>query len=229
MENKKSCILLGGGRSLLEGVEKDIFNKIRDKDIWSLNFAYKTFAFSPSRQLWVDISFFNTNIVPLTDMARKGVGMYTRQHMKYSFIKEIHQYQVTRKANEYDGTEALKTGRIFIGRDGMVGMFALSLAIAEGYKEIFLCGYDYGTPSPNDSKTHYYQDKLMVISSGVGRPEIYWRDDGKIKDTIVDYEVYTRHNDIKIWNVSLRSNITYFERISYDNFFKMLKKEEENV
>lgn len=220
----KKVILLGGGYSVNEGIDKGLFEKIKDHNVWSLNYSYKCLNFLPSKQLWVDISFFNNNLKPLQDLYNKGVKMVAKKHTRYSFLPEIKQYFVTRKANEYYGKEAIEKNMIFVGRDGMVGMFALSLAIAEGYNDIVLLGFDFGPPNPNIYKTHYYQDKLQVISSGVGRPEVYWRNDGKLKDTIRDYEVYTRHTDIKIVNVSLQSNIHYFPKISYDDWLKNLEE-----
>ena len=64
------------------------------------------------------------------------------------------------------------------------------------------------------------QNKLNVKSSGVGRPEVYFNRDNKIKKEIEDYTVFLQETDIKIWNVSINSNIQCFEKIPYERLFE---------
>lgn len=221
----KQVILIGGGTTLKEGIDKDLWNKIKDKEVWSLNYAFKTMPYLPKREIWVDKAFFTDNVEDLQTLCEKGVQMITRQNIATAFIEKIIQYPSTRERKDYRGKQGLeKSPLIFIGQQGLVGIFALSLAIAERYDEIFLLGYNYGVSDIKQKKTHYYQDYLKVQSSGMGRPEVYLMPNGKVRKEIRDFEPFSKEEGIKIWNVSLTSNIPYFERISYENFFKKLEE-----
>ena len=100
------------------------------------------------------------------------------------------------------------------------------------------CGYDFGSPSCNTKKTHWYQDEVnlksaepkkdktkpTIVSSGVGNPLVYrikHRD--SIKQDLKDFEVYLEKHNSKIWNVSLPSNIPYFDKITWEEFFSKLE------
>lgn len=210
----KSCIIIGGGHSVKEGIEKDLWNKIKGKDIWSLNYAYKTMPYLPKRELWVDVSFFKENTNDLQDLAKKEVVLCAKKHNMYSFISEIKQYTTTRNIKE-------SKEKCYIGSSGLVGFFSLSIAISEGYTEIYLLGYDWGTPDINNKKTHYYQSDIKVNSSGIGNVGIYLDKNNKPNEKIKDFEIYLKENS-KIYNVSLISHINYFEKLSWENFFNKL-------
>jgi len=211
----KSAILIGGGKSILEGVKQDLWNKISGKDIWSLNFAFLTMPYLPSRELWIDKSFFKNNIEKLETIYKMGVECHTKRGDIYAGIPEIHTYECTREQHEM-------RDKVYIGRMGMVGMFALSLAIKEGYDEIFLLGYDFGTIHLEDSHTHYYQyEGLKIESIGVGHPEIYTNNNGSIKNEVEDFAIFNTY-PTKIFNVSINSNISYFEKITWEIFYEKL-------
>jgi hypothetical protein len=232
IENKenKRVIIIGGGASVKEGIDKGLWSYIKGEQIWSLNFAWLAMPYLPSRELWVDIKFFRDNIERLEELSKKGVVLIAKTHRDYLTIPQIKQYNTSRESNNYFGKEALAKNIIFYGRQGLVGTFALSLAIGEGFKNIFLVGFDYGTPDINEKFTHFYQDKikeLSINSSGVGRPLIYRNPNNTVKRDVEDYKIYLREKDVNIYNVSLLSNIPYFQKISYEEFFKILKKDEQ--
>lgn len=221
----KKCVIIGGGASVKEGIDKGLWNKVSSDDVWSINFAYKTMPYLPTREIWIDIHFFNQNIVELQSLAQKGVKMYAKHHNKYADIPKITQLRTTRIPAEYYGTLMPEKNSYFIGRLGQSGFLALSIAIAEKYDEIFLLGYDFGTPSLADKVTHYYQDnikELKIESSGIKRPECYMLPYNVVKPEVEDFELYLREPQFKIYNVSMNSNIKCFEKISYEQFFNKI-------
>lgn len=223
---KESVILIGGGYSLNTGLEKNLWNKIKTLNCWSLNYAFMTMPFLPSKELWVDINFFKNNTLELQKLQKQGVILVTKPHNHYAAFRNpriITEYNTTREKEKYQGKEGITNNLIYTGRMGLVGFFALSLAIAEKYKEIFLCGFDFGNNGLRDKNTHYYQSKLKIISTGVGRPEVYRLPDNRIKREVDDFKIFSQEKDIKIWNVSPESNIPFFEKINYDNFFDKIK------
>ena len=211
----KRVIIVGGGYSIKEGIEKGLWNKIRKEEIWSLNYSYKAMPYLPDRELFVDVAFFSNNKNELLELANKGVILISQKNNMYDDYPII-QYEAAR--DNFD----LINGGIFKGSLGLTGTFALSLAVRELYGVIYLLGYDFGTPNLSNRKTHFYQDDISVVSGGVGKPEIYLQDNNKPKKHIEDYKVFLNSYS-KIYNVSLISNIPYFEKISYDEFFKLIK------
>jgi len=201
-------IIIGGGYSVKEGIEKGLWGKIKDKEVWSLNYCYKVMPYLPTVELWVDSTFFKENAGELQVLAEKGVKLYAKKHAMYAFIDKITQFETTREKRDFDKF-------IYIGSNGLVGFFALSLAVRE-FERIFLLGYDYG--AKNRNTTHFYQDK--ITHRGVGKIEVYLNKNGSVKREVQDFEVYKNYN---IYNVSLISNIQTFPKISYEEFFEMIK------
>ncbi len=216
----KSVILIGAGISIRDGIEKDLWQKIKGKEIWSLNFAYKTMPYLPTRELWVDTNFFKAYVDELQRLYFHGVKCCAKVHIKYQKIPEITTFITTRLTNEYHE-------KVYISGGGFVGFFALSLACKLDYDIIYLLGYDFGVANKYDKNgninkdTHYYQNKIPVLSTGVGHPELYLNNDGTLKDRVKNYEIYTKEK-VKIYNVSPKSNISCFEKVNYDKFFNMV-------
>ena len=216
----KSCILLGGGASISEGIALGLWDKIKESDVWSLNFAFLTTPFLPKREIWVDVAFFRNNMDKLQSLYVKGVKCYAKKHPKYADIPEITTFETTRDPNESDK-------KMFISRMGLSGFFALSLAVKEKYEVIYLLGFDWGQIE-GEKNTHYYQGKINVQSTGMGHPELYRCPNGAIKDEIKDFEIFLKEPS-KIYNVSPKSHIPYFERIDYPTFFKLLENDRQEV
>lgn len=241
-------IILAGGRSVLDGINKGLWNKLlenyfdkRDIEIWSLNYSYKFIPFLPDRQIWIDKNFFEDNIEDILFLKNKGVQLSTRVNSKIKRIHYISDKTIRRKLEEEfkvieqfktncNMKEAFKGNIIFCGRQGLVGVFATSLTIQKGFKEIFWLGMDYGTSSVNDKKTHWYQDMIpsanfnqAVKSHGIGIPQHYRNQKTDVLNYMVeDFDVFLQYKDVKIWNVSLMSNIKSFEKISYEKFFELI-------
>jgi hypothetical protein len=216
----KTAILIGGGKSVLEGIELDLWNKIKDKaDIFSINYAFKTMPYLPNKQVWTDTTFFRNNVEALENLYKQGVECHTKKHGVYNAIPDITQYETAREEKDVNDTT------LFIGLMGLSGMLALSLAIYMKYERVFLLGYDFGTSSISDTHTHYYQNMpIPVISSGIRNPQVYLTDTGVKKD--VKQFNYFNNKGCTIYNVSLTSNIQSFPKISYEEMFDMLNKGE---
>ena len=108
-------------------------------------------------------------------------------------------------------------------------MFALSLGIYllnEG--QIYLLGFDEGCiDNRKDNKgrriTHFYQGEIE--HRGINKTNYY---DGIIKNksrAYWDYLPYASEKKCQIFNVSLKSNIPTFPKISYDEFFNKMDNE----
>jgi hypothetical protein len=205
----KEVIILGGGYSIKEGIEKGLWTYINKNniDVWSLNYAFLTMPFLPNKQIWTDFGFFLTCKKELLELEKKNVELVSR-----NFGTLYTDFNIT----TYDWSLKKEKGKLSMGETCLVGTFALSLAEELKYKKIYLLGYDFGTSNLDDRKTHYYLDKNIRKAAAKYK---YRKENGTVRDSIKDYEDFNKENII---NVSINSNIPYFKKISYDKFFKEL-------
>lgn len=215
----KTAIIVGGGYSIKEGISLGLWEKIQGKcHIFSINFAYMTMPFVPTKEIWLDTTFFRNNMDSLYALEQKDCQMITKKNDKYKDIKSFKVYGITREKFVYPVTE----NAVFVGSNGLSGFFALSVAILQGYDNIYLLGYDFGTPSIHDTNTHFYQDKIAVASSGIKNPGVYLNMNNSVKKECNDFNQYTKCG-VTITNVSPLSNITAFPKIDYPTFFSLLE------
>lgn len=227
----REVIILGGGYSVKEGIDKGLWDKIKGLDIWALNVTYKTMPYLPNKELWVD--FHNFYRAYEAEILNLDCHLVTKYQSYYTTIDKITILTPTNKPDEFYGREALQKGKIFIGQRGFCGIMALSYAVALGYNIIYLLGYDFGNISTSNGKrTHYFDDNMADygIKRGYENPRytVFVDKNGKVKTDVKDFQLYSDISDLKIYNVSLESNIPYFEKISYEDFFDLIKKEESN-
>lgn len=223
-------IILGGGASVIEGIEKGLWERLKDTNLWSINFAFKVLPYEPAGQLWLDESFFSKESLGV--LALKCTKM-TQAHPVYKEGFHFEQYKTTIKKDLYYGKDAIAKNLIFKGKNGLTGFFALSMAIAKKYTNIFLLGYDWNTYR---GLTHWYQkdvSKYNIKSTGVGNQRNYINAKREAIDSIAGFDVYLRETDVKIYNVTAKENdqwvskIGLFERINYDTFFQLIGKNDE--
>lgn len=219
----KDIILIAGGSSVKSGLSLGLWDKIKGKaDIWSLNYAWLEMPYLPTAQLWVDLEVWRLYEKKITELHNKGVKLIAKEHDKYKHDKRIEQYDTS---NGQQGGEE-KKGKIFVGRSGLCGMFALSMALLKKYDRIFMLGYDFGVPSIGDIDTHW---EKSVSHRGLHNVETYMQGNGRPKPAVNDYEELDK-SGYEIYNVSskkngeFRTNIKCFDIITYEEFFKILEE-----
>lgn len=217
----KDVVIIGGGSSVNEGIEKGLWDRLREStaEVWSINYAFKVMPFLPDREVWVDGTFFRNNTNILEELNNKGVICCSKKEDRYLYLPQIKQYPIKKTNNDKEG--------IFIGTLGLSGMLALGIAVLEGYNRIFLLGYDFGTTNQGVTFTHFYQDKTDYISTGVGRPQVYLESFDRPKKNIRDFDFYKDKGEI--YNVSLKSHINSYPKLSYEEFYEKLCKKEKNT
>lgn len=212
----KSVIILGGGASVIKGIESGLWDNIKNNEVWSLNYCFKAMPFLPTAQLWVDKSFFSHEKENIMQMHHLGIRLHCKHFPNYyNDYNFINTYVCCPSKKDIDKNQ------IYVGALGLSGTFAIQIAIELGYDKIYLLGYDYGTTDKSNKKTHWYQDlipELNIKSSGAGNPMTYRDPNGAIKG-VRDYEHLSIYKD-RIINVGLDSNIQTFEKVSYEEFYK---------
>ncbi len=228
----KQLVIIGGGTSLSEGINKGLWQKLESKFTIGTNYSYR--YFDSTILTFVDRKFYQDekeNLKSLSLIVGKG-------HKRLEIMPNtvILPCKSTYNRNLTDG----------IYKAGLVGLFALSLGIHlldEG--EIYLLGFDYGEARTKDytkfvnyrelneitirddkkrALTHFYQGEIN--HRGIGKIS-YYNEKGRANR---DFGVYKNEKKVKIYNVSLISKIETFPKISYEEFFNRLdgKKYEQN-
>lgn len=222
MNKPTQCIILGGGVSIKEEIAKGLWKKLENHFVIGLNYSY---------------NFFDSTILSYVD----GSGQFYDDERKKEKFQKLPLI-IGKKPGDIKilpNTIILQTNDVKYFRDiklgcyksNLVGLFALSLAIYlldEG--EIYLLGYDYGfINGEKDNKgrriTHFYQGEIK--HRGIGKTNYF--------DTVgradKDFGVYKNEKKVKIYNVSMKSKINTFPKISYDEFFKRLgnQKYDQNI
>ena len=203
-------IIIGGGKSIQNGLFLGLKEKIKNKFVIVCNYAYK--HFDHTFMCFCDRDFYR----PRPDKDNPNI------------YEELKKLPLIIGIND-NGVEEFKLDNTVLlnkkYKTHLTGVFALSLAMKLMDKgTIYLLGFDWnrrlGLPerdpnyNPNsDLQIHYYND---IKHRGVG---------------YVGY--YENHNpnrefaklikkDITIYNVSVNSNINNFIKISYQTMFRLL-------
>lgn len=208
-------VILGAGSSVREGIDQGLWWNLRRQNVWSLNYAFKVMPFIPSAQVWRDLGVWAEHKNEILALHRQGCCLYTRRLADYGGYYEVQSYG--EDAEVFHGKDGIVKDRIFCGRMGLTGVFALSLAIAKGYDRVYLLGYDFGSPSFEDVNTHFYDG----LNSEAGKPNIYLTTDSLPRDEVADFGQFL-DSKVEILNVSMKSNILCFPKIGYPEFFRRI-------
>ena len=211
----KQIIIIGGGSSIKEEIDKGLWNRLKGKWTIGLNYSYN--FFNSTMLCYADSNFYNEE--SKKEKFQNLPLIIGKEHSQLKILPNT----MTLKTNDVKYFRDVKLGCY---KSNLCGIFALSLAIYlldEG--EIYLLGYDYGaTKRTKDGRalTHFYQGKIN--HRGIGNVNYF--------DTIgradKDFGVYQNESKVHIYNVSLESKITIFPKLSYAGFFDKLDNQQYN-
>jgi len=243
MNKPTELYIIGGGRSITQGLSLGLPDKLEGKCCLTLN--HSMFNYPTTCGVFCDYShFYEKNFVKSKEpQPELMVGKfheemtYQKNERLYSQIRlDLHCGKVillNPSAHIYDRT--LKQGCY---SHLLSGLFALSLAIyLLDVGKIFLIGFDAGC-NPIDDKTKFkmYKGNKIAIADngkvlthaystfheGQGKVGIYYN---KANDVVKMFEVFRPEQQVKIYNVSQSSRIETFEKISYEQMFGLMNNE----
>ena len=206
----KQAIIIGGGYSKVEGINKGLWNKIENKFVCCTNYDY--INFNATFVTFVDYDFYKNELKNL----KKLPLIIGKDSKNLEKIKHLNTILIQSNDSEY--TRNLSKGVY----KSLCGVYSLSLMIyLLNIGEIFLCGFDNGSikgakDKKNRPLTHSYQGKIE--HRGIGRLSYYNVSDREK----TDFGVYFNEKQCKIYNVSPDSNIKCFTKITYEQFFNKL-------
>ena len=232
-KNLVEIVVIGGWKSIREGISIGLKEKLKGKCVIVCNYAYKHFVH---------------NILVCVD-----ANFYVPDYAKYYTHKDIIRHQDIYEELKNESfiitpknipENLLLPNTLMVNATGkynndpmkkgffnpmLCGIFALHIAEYLNPKRIFILGYDWNRRTnlperdPNYSgKTnldiHYY--KKEIPHRGIGYVGFYENHNPN------QYFKNFNNSKCKIYNVSLNSNIQNFSKISYQKMFTFLTQSE---
>lgn len=246
----KQIIIIGGGSSLTQLIDLDLWSHLKNACTIGVNFSFKDY---PSTVLCcADFKFYTGNIDCIWKTNKEGKKYLDTKSFNPEFRTQLKKFPLiiapartdmmtgtldNRKlakmrntiflpyttAHKYHGNES-KPNEIYHIID-QSGMWALGVACEiPTVKEIYLLGFDFGL---ENEESHYYnhtehRGKLPEVNSWYKRHE---------KSVGADYyyqPFVDRYPKINIFNVNLNSKINCFPKITSEEFFDKIKGHLEN-
>ena len=218
MIQPNELIIIGGGDSVKEGISMGLWDKLSNKFVISCNYAYNDFP-TATLSTYVDQNYYKAE--SKKELFQKLPLIIGKQHS----MKILPNTIMLNAGATYNRN--LKNG---VFKSSLCGLFSLSLGIyLLDVGTIYLLGFDYGNignekDSNKKFKTHYYQGNEQRTHRGIGRINYYCTKNRADKD----FGNYLNEKQVKIYNVSLNSNINVLSKLSYSQFFKLLNNKEYN-
>ena len=248
MDISKPIILCGSGASIpflnsrynsngfKHGLEPKLEEIIKSNYSIGLNFWFQ-FGCKTTFCLSGDFQFYEDNKEKLKNLPL--IIASADPQLKNQKVSRIH-----------DNTILLPNAGIYFGKDSwekgfytkqLIGIYAITVAIALGFTEIYLLGYDC---IEINGQTHFYQGvanldeyKDIYVDGKLKDQRYQFRGVGKTPENTYKTSTYNHVNHInnqwfapfhaerkklKIYNVSINSVINTFPKISYDAFFQQI-------
>jgi len=234
----KRAIILASGASILDGVYQGLFNYLENEVVFSIN---------------DNIKFVDSTVAMFGDWTAYASRFDLYKHHPLVIGRYdthfTHQIEGSLPCPKHEGLILLPGSGKWYGKDSLskglysavlTGAFTLNLAIRLGYKEIYLLGFDN---CEVNGFTHWYQnvegagqytDYCGILYTGVGKKpsgeyntSFYNQDDARINQLWKPFE--EEFDNVQIYNVSLPSRITVFQKIGYHSLIKILKELPSNI
>jgi len=246
--NNKPIIICASGASLpflnskfykdRHGMPLELERIIKHNYSIGLNCFYK-YGCATTFNSFADWQFYENNYNDLKNLSLI-VGSHDPSLQRKDFSK-IHDNTILLKnSGKYNGKDSISLG---VFSKQLIGIWSLSLAIALGFKEIYLLGYDCcevngythfyeGVCNLNKTTPIYLKGKLRdnrLHFRGVGKNE-----KGEYKTSTYNskkhlnkkwFAPFLQEKDVKIYNVSPESAIDVFPKIGYDEFYERFKNQ----
>jgi len=224
MDTIKECIIIGGGKSIQEGIALGLKERIKDKFVIACNYAFK--HFDCTFLAFMDRDFY----VPASQRQQIYQDKYPDIYEELKLLPLIIGYKQNPELGKAQLPNTLVVDKPFKDvQINLTGIFALSLAVKLNVETIFLLGFDWTrltaeqkgnkfySPSTSNYENvdiHYYGQEIK--HRGSGYVNFYEGHDPS------NYFKFFEKTSSKIFNVSLQSNINDFEKISYEQMFTLL-------
>ena len=220
--NYNEIIIVGGGKSIQNGLNQGLQPLLANKYTILTNYAYK--QFNGTFTAFTDRAFYkpkpeddNPDIYEELRSLPLIVGINDNGISEFKMENTV----LVKRSSDYHRQHSLRLG-FYTGN--LTGIFSLGLAayLMKYTGTIYLLGFDWTQqPIPEDKskykstcdmQIHFYDD---IKHRGVGYTGYY-----DVHNPSQSFKHFLEPN-LKIYNVSPESNINTFEKIDYPTFFKL--------
>lgn len=223
MNKIDEVIIVGGGNSIKEGISLGLKEILKDKFVIVCNYAFKhfphTFMTFADRNFYVPMyakekKNDNPDIYEELKKEKLIVGIQHNGLAEFMLPNTI----LVKHSSELKQIKNINQG-LYV-KSFLTGIFSMSLAsfLLDYQGRIFLLGFDWNKVG----QTHYY-NKEEINHRGQGFVNHY-----KVHNPSNIFSDFNKFHNLKIYNVSLNSNISNFEKIDYNTFFQLLSPYEYN-
>lgn len=204
-------VIIGGGTSVKEGLDMGLWDKIKHLDICTCNNAILHIPYPPKIAVWLDSTDKDPKV--LEKILATPCIRVTQMNHDQNDDGRVIRFDILRLRDDTDKTvdhidRGIKEGKLYVGGRMFTGIFAISLAIYMGYKKIYLLGFDWYKGKDGKCEWWDYQTN----------PKIFMHK-GKAQPDVSDHDVFIGKADII--NVSQKSLIPSFPKITYKKFFNL--------
>jgi hypothetical protein len=235
----KRCVIIGGGVSIRDNLwhipvkQLPIWRTLKNEFTIGTNFVFHWFI--PTVLMYSDYQFYGAHqeqLQKLPLVLGKEDSAYKR-HKELQLSENILLLKECERLDSkphYWGQEAWSKG---FYASQLIGIKALNLAIALGYEEIYLLGYD--ATCDTSGRTHFYSDTNIgsytwnnSVHTGVGKNDRGYFKTGNYNkiDHLNNFWFKPFEEELKrginIYNVSVDSKIETFPKITYKEFYKRI-------
>lgn len=218
MLNLNECIIWGGGPSISTGLSLDLKEKIKNKFVMGINFAF--YHFEPTCVVFKDKKFWTGRL-----MGEKNSYLNNKHKELIQKFPLCVTIKSTDIKNPPSNLFVIPKNKLYWGH--LSGEFAIALAsyLMNERGTLYLMGFDWSqnTKKEINPETHYYPD-TEIMHKGQHLTRHYdTHDAGKVFRRFLNF-----NTNLKIYNVSPNSNIPCFKKITYEEMFSLLNKETYN-
>lgn len=211
------AIIVGGGSSIKQADRSNLSLILASKFTILTNYSFK--HFDGTFLTFVDRDFYKTrdtskNPDIYEELKKLQLIVGIRQNGVEEF--KLSNTILVNLTNSFNIEN--NRNNIFYSERCLTGIFALSLTsyLMNYVGKIFLLGFDW---TKEGIDTHYYS-KEEINHRG-----LQWIKPYKTHSSTKAFAPFNKLSNLKIYNVSLDSNIDVFEKISYVEFFNKLNNE----
>lgn len=223
MEKIKEIIIIGGGTSIQEGIDSGLKDRIKNKCVVLINYAYKhfegTFLCFGDKDFYapIHVKYNKNNPDIYEELSKQSLIVGARKNPDLDNI--IH-----------PNTIMIESPRKELGKAPVLtGLFALAIAEKLKPEKIFLLGFDWDKRDPktiplgkdynpkSELELHYYGKEIKHAGSGYfGMYENHNPN---------NYFKFFDNSKSEIYNVNLKSNIENFKKIDYTKMYSLLSNQ----
>lgn len=229
MESKQ-IIIIGGGSSIKKGVQLGLWDKLKDCFVLGTNYSFRDYT--PTALIACDNKFHSgqqTEHTQTREEWRKELAqlplIIAPNKDEINNTKLPNTITIPYTVQTYCGLNSKEKGFYSIF---LTGLFSISIAIylLQEKGTIILLGYDWSQRTYDQQQeqklidTHYYNHTLHP---GIQKSKVY--EEYPANDW---FQPFLKATSVKIYNASIDSHITCFERINYPKLFSLLEPQSQS-